>query len=148
MLRFMRGDVRKTTASALLLGLNQRGQADVTPLETDLRDLYPVFFSEYRRQTRSGQLPVGALWFFRDSRPILLAGILRESPSAPTRLRHLENVLVALRQEWQRESLDSLAIAPLGDELEWPALRVLLEDYLTLLPIPIDIYEAYIPDHP
>src|SRR5690606_37492258 len=107
---------------------------------------YPVFFSEYRRQTRSGNLPVGSLWFFRDSRPILLAAILRESPSGPTRLRHLENALVTLRQEWQRESLDSLAIAPLGDELEWPALRALLEDYLSAFPIPIEIYETYIPD--
>jgi hypothetical protein len=144
MIQVLKADLRKTSMMAILLGLNTRGQTDVTPLETDLRDQFPVFFSEYRRQTRSSRLQPGALWYFRESQPILIGAMLKDAPSSPARLRHLEQALVSFRQEYQREGITSLAIAPLGSELEWPALYALLEEYLRPLPIAIEIYEAYV----
>src|ERR1041384_2765341 len=121
MIEVLKADIRKTNMMALMLGLNTRGQTDVTSLETDLRDQFPVFYSEYRRQTRNERLQPGDLWYFRESQPMLIGAMVKGAPSSPARLRHLEQVLVSIRQEYQREGITSIAIAPLGSELEWPA---------------------------
>lgn len=142
-IHFVKGDICLTGAQSILLGLNARGQADVNPLETTLRDQHPVFFSEYRRMARNNALPT--LWVFRESQPWFIGVVLRDSARGIVRLRLLEQALTTLRLEWQREGLESIAVAPLGDELEWPALKGLLEELLIYIPIPIFVYEEYIP---
>lgn len=144
-IHFVQGDIGLTGAQSLVLGLNTRGQVDVTPLEIALRDQYPVFFSEYRRMARNSLLSGGKVWIFRESQPWFVGMVVRDSARGITRLRYVEQALTQLRLEWQREGLESIAIAPLGDEIEWPALRALLEELLIYLPIPIFIYETYLP---
>ena len=126
-----------------MLGLNACGQVEVNPLETALRDQFPVFYSEYRRLGRSDALIPGQWWFFRESTPWLVGAILRDSPNSSTRLRHLENILITLRRDWQREGLKSLAIAPLGTDIEQAPIRALVEDYLKNGPIPVEFYEQH-----
>ena len=144
-INIVKGDIRLTAAQTICLGMNARGQVEVTPLETSLRDTYPVFYSEFRRMGRGGLLREGQLWIFRDSTPWFAAMIIKDSGSSPPRLRHLEQALVNLRRDWQREQLRTLAIAPIGDELEWQSIRMLIRDYLNPLPIPVLLYEAHIP---
>ena len=140
---FTRGDIRKTKAQTLMLGLNARGQVEVNPLETALRDQFPVFYSDYRRLGRTGALIPGEWWFFREAKPWLLGAVLRDGPNSSTRLRHLEQVLITLRRDWQREGLKSLAIAPLASGPEAAPIRALIVDYLKDGPIPVEFYEAF-----
>lgn len=142
---FVKGDVTLTRAQSILLALNSHGQVEVSPLETQLRDLYPVFFSEYRRMGRNEHLTPGQVWIFRESIPWFVGAVVRDSAQGIIKLRYLEQVLTQLRLEWRRENLESLAIAPMGDDLAWPALRALLEELLVYIPIPIFVYETYIP---
>jgi hypothetical protein len=148
----VRGDIRQTSAQAILLGLNTRGQAEVHSLETLLRDQYPVLFSEYRRLGRNGEFTPGQVWFFKDSQPWFVGAMIRETANGVSRLRFLEQALVDFRHNYQRESLRSLAVAPMGSELEWLGLKTVLQEHLHPLPIPVFLYETYIagqkPDEP
>lgn len=140
---YKRADIRETKAQSIMLGLNARGQVEVNPLETALRDQFPVFYSEYRRLGRNGALVPGEWWYFREATPWLIGAILRDGPNSSTRLRHLEQALITLRRDWQREGLKSLAIAPLGTEVELAPIRALMEDYLKDGPIPVEFYEEF-----
>lgn len=144
--QFVQGDVSLTHAQAILLAVNAKGQVGVDPLETHLRDVYPVFYSDLRRLARNQKLTPGQLYFFRESTPWLVGAVLRDSARGIIKLRYLEQVLTQLRLEWQRENIKSLAIAPMGDELEWPALKTLLEELLVFIPIPMIVYETHVPD--
>jgi len=142
----VKGDIRKTRAQAIMLGMNTQGAVEVSPLETTLRDQYPVFYSEYRRLGRSKALTAGQLWFFRDAAPWFVGALIRDAANSVSRIRHLEQALITLRRDWQREGLKSLAVAPLGDPTEWGTLKEVLQEYLSPLPIPILLYDEYIPD--
>lgn len=127
----------ETTAQAILIGLNTQGDIAVTPLETRLRDLYPVFFSTSRRQTWE----LGELRFFRESSPWLIGAFIQETATSPTRLRYIERAILNLAQVWQQESLRSVAIAPLGERSEWSDIQALIQTYLGKLPLMIELYE-------
>ncbi len=144
-LAFTQGDITQTRAQGILVGLNMRGKADVSPLEVALRDQAPVFFSEYRRLARQGELSPGMVWFFRDAQPWYIGAVLRGVPGGATRTRHLETALLTLRQRYAYEQLTSLAIAPLGTPEEWPLLRQVILDQLASLPLPIVVYQTYSP---
>lgn len=141
-LSIVQGDILQTSAQAILLGLNLRGQASVNPLETRLRDVYPVFFSEYRRLGRNSAFTLGDLWFFKEAQPWLLGALLYQSASSTLRLRHMEQVIYKLYQTYEFEGLQSLAIAPFSDPLEWAGLLALLQDRLSNFPLPVLLYEA------
>lgn len=143
-MHLVQGDVRHTRAQSILLGLNARGQVDVNPLETALRDQYPVFYSDYRRRN----LTSGDLWFFHESKPKIIGAVIRDSASGATKLRYLEHALLLLRQQWQLEGVTSLAIAPLGTSEEWPDLKTLLAEHLRLMNLPVVVYDAYVANQP
>jgi len=143
-LAFVNGDVRLTRAQSLLLGLNIKGEASVSPLESTLRDQYPVFFSEYRRLGRAQAWSEGKLWFFRETRPWLLGAFVRGSADGVTRLRHVEQCFTTLRNTWRQEGILSLAIAPLGTAEEAKALFALAQDLLGNLPFPIYYYAEHV----
>ncbi|NJL93424.1 MAG: hypothetical protein HC915_06695 [Anaerolineae bacterium] len=144
-LQQIRGDVRLTRCQSLLLGVNARGRIEVNALETLLRDDQPVFFSEYRRLARAGKLRSGQHWVFREATPWLIAGVVRESAGGITRQRYIESIVLSLLRYWQDEQLTSLAIAPLCDEPEWEAVRGLLVDQLSALPLPVIVYTSFSP---
>lgn len=142
---FVEGDPLQTHAQALLLAMNLRGQVAVHPLETAMRDRYPVFYSEHRRLARQDFWQGGQLWFFRDATPLLVGAMVQDSANGVVKLRFLEQALISLRREYQEQGITSLAVAPMGDALEWSSLRALLVEHVTMLPIPIVIYQQYLP---
>lgn len=140
----LKGDVFSTEAQALMLGMNTRGQAEVNPMETVLRDKYPVFYSEHRRLGKSGSWETGQLWIFRDATPWLLGAMIRETGNGITRTRFIDQVLLRLLRDYQRERIESLAIAPLAPDPEWAVVQQIIKDTLHSLPIPIFLYEQHV----
>ena len=147
-LQMYEGDLLQSTQPSLMLGLNMRGQASADPLESRLRDLYPVFFSEYRRLGRQGALQLGKLWFFKEATPWLIGAVVYPSHTSTLRLRHVEQVIVALYQQHELENIEGIALAPLGSSLEADGLAFLLDEYLSNYPYQIDYYRRYFPDYP
>lgn len=142
------GDIRLTECDAILVPLNARGQTQVDPLETDLRDAFPVFFSEYRRLAVNHKLDTGVAWFFTDNQPMLVGAVVRQSANSPARWRFFEQALVQFRHDYLNYRIDSLALARFGDDIEWSNLIEIVRQNMTSLDIVVNIYKAHIAGQP
>ncbi|RPJ39554.1 MAG: hypothetical protein EHM35_02055 [Planctomycetaceae bacterium] len=142
---FTKGDIFLTPCQVIGVGLSANGRLGVTPFHTALHDRYPVFISECGKRGRAGTLPPGTLWVWRDGIPWLAGLVVQETPHAPARLRTVEAALLNLWNDGPREGITSLALMRFGDDSEWPALRGLLNEYLSRLPLPVIVYDEYLP---
>jgi hypothetical protein len=141
----VRGDIFLSRAQVLTFGSNASGAAEVTPLATDCAYCYPAAFSAFRKQVRAGRLRAGDWWLWRDAAPWLGLMVVRQHPGGATRPRYVEEAAQIIAHDWQREGINSLAIAPLGEPLEWPALRAVLDHWLGSIRLPVVVYEEHLP---
>jgi hypothetical protein len=139
------GDPLLTDAQTLIFGHNAKARTEVGAFEMRLFNLYPAAFATYRKQCTSGRIKPGALWLWRESQPFLGFMVIRESSVGATRQRYVENALMTLARDYRLYSLTSVAIAPLAGMEEWAALRPLMDSWLRSCPLPITVYEQYVP---
>lgn len=137
------GDLFLTRHHTALFGVNAAGRVEVSPVFNALQDRYPAFVSEFHKRGRAGRLEAGTYWLWRDSRPWLLALIVRETPSGSTRLRHVDAALLALVKDGPFEGLHSLAVLRLSDGPEWADMRDLLVRRLDQLGHPALLYDDF-----
>jgi hypothetical protein len=142
---YVSGDPLLTQMQTLGFGFNARAAAEVGALETRLVDRYPAAFSSYRKSCGSGRIKPGAIWMWRESRPFLAFLVIRESAQGAARLRFLEAVMMTIARDYRLYGLESLALAPLGSREEWPLLKPVVDYWLTDCPLPVVIYEQYLP---
>jgi hypothetical protein len=142
---YVSGDPLLTRAQFLAFGHNARGRTELGNLETELLNRYPAPFSVFRRQCKTGRVETGTFWLWHESTPSLAFLVIRESSVGATRLRYVQSALLALARDYSLESIHSIAIAPLGHLQEWPEILRLLESWLNPLPIPIIVYQTYLP---
>ena len=135
------GDIFATGVQAVGVPLSANGRAGASPFATALQDRYPAFVSDYGKRGRAGALSPGGLWLWRDAQPWLLGLIVRETPHRPTRLRFIEQAILNIYQDWQREGLHNLALPRLVDEPEWRSVRDMLGRYLDAPPLRVVVYE-------
>ena len=145
MLTFVNGDPLLTQAQVLAFGHNERGRTELGELETELFTRYPAAFANYGRQCRSKRIKAGMMWTWRESQPHLGFMIVRASSVGATRLRYVENIALTLARDYRRENITSIAIARLGDTLEWPYIKPVLGQWLSDIPLPCIVYEDYLP---
>ncbi|NWG18377.1 MAG: hypothetical protein HXY41_17270 [Chloroflexi bacterium] len=139
------GDPLLSQMQTLGFGFNARAGMEVGALETRLIDRYPAAFSAYRKLCHSGRIKPGAIWIWRESRPYLAFLVIRESAQGSTRLRFLEAAMMALARDYRLYGLESLALTPLGSREEWPLLKPVVEYWLSACPLPVTLYEQYMP---
>jgi hypothetical protein len=144
-LTYVTGDPTQTDADALAFGYNLRARHETTPLQTALFRAHPAAFSAYRKQARQGRLTVGQPWIWRDSTPKLVFWIVRMSSVGATRLRYVQSCALKLARDYRLDGIQSLAIAPLGTQAEWPEIKLVLETWLAPSRLPVTIYEADLP---
>jgi hypothetical protein len=144
-LTYTSGDPLLTRAQILCFGHNARARVEVGALPTRLLDLYPAAFATYRKQCLNRRIKPGAFWIWRESQPALGFLVIRESSVGATRVRFVESVVMTLARDYRLHGLTSLALAPLGDPLEWDALRPVVDHWLSRCPLPVVVYEQYIP---
>lgn len=140
-LTFVSGDPLLTQMQTLAFGHNARAKMEVGALETRLLDAYPAAFASYRKQCLHGRIRPGELWTWRDSQPHLAFLVVRETPQAATRLRYVEAIVMTIARDYRLYGLDSLAIAPLANNDEWPLLKPVLAHWLAACPLPVEVYE-------
>ena len=70
----------------------------------------------------------GGVWVWREGQPWLVGMVIQETAQGAARLRYVEAVLLNLSKDWEREGLRSLAVMRFGDDVEWPAIRTLIEE--------------------
>ncbi len=142
---YVSGDPLLTRAQVLAFGHNARARVEVTPLAMRLLDAYPPAFATYRKLCKSGRIKPGQFWMWRESLPRLAFFVVRESSVGATRMRFVETILLNLVRDYRLHGLTSLTLAPLGSDLEWLALKPIVDYWLRTCPLPIIVYEQYIP---
>jgi hypothetical protein len=142
---YVSGDLLLTRAQTLAFGHNAKGRSELGALETLLLDHQPAAFATYAKNCRSKRLKPGTFWIWRESQPFLAFLVIRETSVGATRLRFVESALMTLARDYRLHSLTSLAIAPLASSLEWTALRPVVDYWLHACPLPVTVYEQYIP---
>lgn len=130
-----------TSAQTLAFGFNARGRVEVTDRETRLYDLYPTAFATYRKQCNSGRIKPGQLWLWSESQPRLLFMVARESQVGMTRLRFVEQAVMTLARDYPLYGVTSLALAQIGSPQEWPILRPVVDYWLGMSGLPVQVYE-------
>ncbi len=142
---FVQGDIFLSRAQVLAFGTNARGAVEVTPLTTGWIYRFPAAFSAFRKRARAGRLQAGEWWLWRDAVPWLGLMVVRQHSGGATRPRYVETAAQRLARDWQREGIRSLAIARLGEPLEWPTLRRTLDYWLAAAGLPVVVYEEHLP---
>lgn len=145
MLTFVKGDPLLTRARLLAFGHNERGRTESGDLETQLHTHYPAAFASYSRQCHGGRIKAGTMWTWRESQPALGFMVVRASPVGATRLRYVENIALTLARDYRTEGITSIAIARLGDALEWPHIKPVLVQWLANIALDCTVYEEYLP---
>ncbi len=145
---YVTGDPFLTKQQTLAFGYNVRARTENTPLAMAFQQRYPAVFATYRKRANSGRLRAGDLWVWRDSSPRLAVMVVRESAVGATRPRYVDSAVLRLTQDYQREGITSLAIAPLGRESEVSSIRAALDLLLPGCPLDVLVYEHYQPDVP
>ncbi len=139
------GDPLLSPAQTLGFGHNVHARAELGALERRLFDRYPAGFAAFRKRAQAGRVQLGMPWIWHDSQPHLAFLVVRESPAGAARLRLVESSVMALARDFRLYGVTSLALAPLADERDWPALKAVLDYWLQLTPLPVVVYERYLP---
>ncbi len=142
---YVNGDPLLTRSQMLAFGYNAQGRTEVGPLATELLNRYPAAFATYSKQCRSQRIKAGQLWTWYETQPQLGFLVVRESSVGATRLRYVDGLALQLARDYQRNNIQSIAIAPLGDQAEWPPIKQILERWLQPVALPCTIYETYLP---
>lgn len=145
-LTYLTGDPLLTRMQTLAIGYNARATTETTPLAMALQQRFPVAFASYRKQVNRGRVQAGHLWVWRESTPYLAFMVVRESAVGATRPRFVDAVALRILRDHTLEGISSVAIAPLGTKEEIPSIREALELLLPKCPIPVVVYQAYIPN--
>lgn len=142
---YVQGDIFLSRAQVIAFGTNASAASESTPYAAHLADRYPAALAAFRKQARAGRIAPGALWLWREARPGLGLLVVRERGGSATRPRFVENSVQLIARDWQREGLERLALAALGDALEWPGLRPVLDTWLGNCGLPVVVYETILP---
>ena len=142
---YVSGDPLLTSAQVLAFGHNARARSEMGDLETALFTRYPPAFATYSKLCHAGRISAGQFWIWRESQPMLGFMVVRASSVGATRVRYVESIALTLARDFQRENIQSIAIAPLGSREEWPSLRTALDQWLSHSSLPCFVYEQYLP---
>lgn len=141
---YVRGDILLSRAPVLGFGFNAQGAAEVTPLITACMDRFPAAFAAFRKQTRAGRIRPGDVWLWREAKPWLALLAVRQNASGASRPRYVESVAQTLARDWRRAGIARIALARLGEPLEWPMLRSVLDYWLASIPLEVVVYEEHL----
>jgi hypothetical protein len=144
-LTYVSGDPLLTQQHMLAFGSNAAGRSETTPLATALLTRYPTAFSSYGKLCHQGRIIPGMIWLWHESKPALAFLVVRETPVGATRLRYVDAVMMALARDYRRDSLRSVALAPLGAEHEQKAAKEVVERWLGKSALPMIVYNEYQP---
>jgi hypothetical protein len=142
---YVSGDPLLTRAQTLAFGHNAKGRTELGDFETALLNRNPAAFATYGKNCRSGRVKPGTLWTWREAKPGLAFLVIRESAVGATRVRFVESAMMILARDYRLYNFTSVAIAPLANALEWTALKPVVDYWLQTCPLPVMIYEQYIP---
>lgn len=143
MITYCRGNLLFSHAQTLVNTVNCQGvMGKGIALQFKLQ--YPEMFRAYKEACHAGQIRVGHLWLWQAPTHLIVNFPTKQQWRYPSQLPWIEDGLKAFVALYQAAGVTSVAFPPLGcgnGGLDF-ATRVqpLMEQYLSPLPIPIEIY--------
>jgi O-acetyl-ADP-ribose deacetylase (regulator of RNase III) len=147
MLVYLRTDLFSSPAQTLVntvntIGVMGKGVAKV------FKDRYPNMFREYREYCERGVLHTGSLMLWRGPDKWVLNFPTKTTWRLPSQFEYIEAGLRRFVETYEELGIISASFPPLGcgnGNLEWSAVKPLMERYLKKVHIPIYIHDRQVP---
>jgi O-acetyl-ADP-ribose deacetylase (regulator of RNase III) len=153
MLSYVSGNLFESPAQTLVNTVNTVGVMG-KGIALTFKSLFPDMFREYQCLCERGQLRIGSLHVFPTDTKIILNFPTKQHWRNPSKLEYIEAGLQTFAATYEHAGIHSVAFPPLGcgnGELDFSAVRPLMERYLEPLPIRVYIYaplpRAFVPEH-
>lgn len=146
MITYMRGDMFQSTVQTLVNPVNCFGTMGAG-LAKDFRDLYPLMFSKYKLKCHLSEIRLGETWLYKvKEQDWVLNFPTKYDPAFPSQLAWIEMGLQDFVNSWEILGINSIAFPKLGcglGQLDFDrGVKPLMEQYLSDLPIDIEIYSS------
>ena len=144
-LSYRSGNILESSSQCLINPVNTVGVMGAG-LALQFKRTYPQMFSSYKRNCDKQALKIGRIMFYRaqnDPRVVCLFPT-KQHWKNPSKIEYIEDGLVAFVKYYSEWDITSAAFPRLGcglGGLDWQHhVKPLMEQYLSTLPIPIEIY--------
>jgi len=148
MIQYVEGNIFDSPAQVIVNTVNTVGVMG-KGLALSFRQRYPDMFQRYKKVCERRQLTIGKLMLFYEQDHWLLLFPTKENWRNPSKLEYIEKGLLKFVDTYAEKNIVSIAFPRLGcgnGELDWNAVRPLMEKYLKPLPIDVYIYIGMYPE--
>lgn len=143
MIHYTQGNIFDSKAQTLVNSVNCVGVMG-KGLAKEFRERFPDMFREYDKACRRKEVRSGKPFIYRDLQRTILCFPTKDNWKGPSKYEFIEAGLRAIRDQYEKWAIASMAIPPLGcglGGLDWPKVKALIEKHLAELPIEIEVYE-------
>ena len=144
--KIVTGDIFKSSMQTLVnpvncLGIMGRGVA------LKFKTKFPEMYDDYVIKCHTGELQIGKPYIYKDKTPWIINFPTKNNWRDPSRLRFIKSgldYLVDHYKEWEVESLATPALGCGLGGLDWNSVKLIMEEDLNKLEIPVEIYQPVI----
>ena len=153
MLTYIRKSILGSNAQTVVNTVNTVGVMG-KGLAAEFKKRYPDMFRRYRDLCLSGKFQMGQLWLWKGPNQWVLNFPTKKHWRKPSQISYVEMGLKKFVQSYEERGITEIAFPRLGcgnGGLDWDEVRPLMEQYLSRLPIRVDIHDFEgnigIPEH-
>lgn len=144
-LKILVGDLFKSKAQTLVNTVNCVGVMG-KGIALEFKKRFPDMFRDYAERCARREVKIGQPYVYRVGQPWILNFPTKQDWRALSRLEDVEAGLKYLLSHYREWGISSLAVPPLGTghgQLEWRIVGPILQDYLSRLDIPVELYAPH-----
>jgi O-acetyl-ADP-ribose deacetylase (regulator of RNase III) len=145
MLSYVTGNLFEAPVQTLVNTVNTQGVMG-KGIALTFRKLYPEMFAQYQQLCEHGGFKTGSLFLYKTPTRLILNFPTKREWRKPARLEYIEAGLQKFVEVFNSAGIHSIAFPPLGcgnGELDFADVRLLMERYLSDLPIRTFIYAPH-----
>jgi O-acetyl-ADP-ribose deacetylase (regulator of RNase III)/uncharacterized protein YwgA len=139
----MHGNIFDSKAQTLVNTVNCVGVMG-KGLAKEFKDRFPIMFKQYQQACRRKKIRSGAPFLYRELHRNILCVPTKDNWKEPSKYEFIEAGLKAIRENYEKWDIKSLAVPPLGcglGGLDWNKVKKIIIQFLDDLPIDIEVYE-------
>lgn len=147
MIQFLQGDLLQADAQALVNTVNTVGVMG-KGIALQFKSRFPKNYKAYKEACKKGELKIGQMFVVKDGdllhEKFIINFPTKEHWKSPSKIAHIEQGLIGLKEVIQRYDIKSIALPPLGcgnGGLDWNIVKPIITESLEDLDIAISVYE-------
>lgn len=148
MIEYLRGDIFMSPAQVIVNTVNTVGVMG-KGIALEYKKRYPDMFVEYKKACENKDLKCGKLMLWYGSDHWILLFPTKEHWRGSSKMEYIRLGLEAFRQHYADYNITSIAFPKLGcgnGGLKWEDVKLVMEEYLTDLPIDVYVYLSSVED--